>query len=1122
MKRFVNLVITASLLSFGWSCQQEQLEPVVPQNEGTIEISIELADALQTKSDHDGSAVTTVWYEVYDNKSEERIFPKADSDRTFPAEANASAMATDPDENRLTLTDGKATLQFQTLKNRSYKILFWAMSGTDAPYTWSTLDNISMNYDKSGKRDAFFGSIEVLGQNTSDLSVTLQRPFSLINFGAAKDEIELYNDAPCIRTVIGDEVTYHPYSGAEIEFENVATAFSVASGAPVADSEEELTQAYASLVLNPGDMEGQGYLSIKNEGDTEATDYVYMTASYILAPSEGTTIDMTATFKCLEDGTAETSFTYPLATVPVQANHRTNILGRIFTGSGQLSVSKMVGWEDYNKELWNGETQVITPAEDNVYVVTTAEQLAWVAQQVNIGADTFAGKTVRLGADIDLAGSLWTPIGDSGENSYTHNFQGTFDGDGKTIRNMKVDHPDAGGLFGHMVKGTVRDLTIDGFEITSDHYAGAIAGWIEQGGGNILVTGCKALNGKIEVSVITKDDGMHHDLGDKAGSIVGFGYKGTYTDNVAENVEIRGYRDLGGILGYAHEATVTGNSITNVTIKQNLDIDYKKTEENGDTPTTLGDYVGRISGADNCVIDDNTGTAGIYAPIEGYNAILKYLNTGEYHIFNLEGLKQLNQFFKDNYSANDTWDRSYNISADIDATGFTWESVWMNVGSNDNDGLILDGHGHTISNLTITGGGLLSGTPKGSNEGTTPGVVRDITIDGANVTGDHFTSVFWGNCYGDVMYENVVVRNSKIKGACNVGAFIGGTSIEDGGDIELTFKNCLVTGTTLEATGKDGQDPNGASGYVGRAYGATSITFEGRNNVSNSNITNLNQLVGGTYYGYTTWVDGGFASTGCCDTKTNWGGLVGVIADGLALNEGIYSVSNANGLAKVNEMMADQSMGKNAVIEITDDIDFTGKIWTPVDSHADKKFNISEIIGNNHTIKNLTINGQAMFTRFAGTGDVTIKDVTFENAVVTSSKLNTSILTVQTYQNILLDNVDVKNSTITGAYKVAPLIATVYNEKESTVTAKLKNCDISDVTVKATAYDFCTSGLVAFVKADDGERIEFENCSVTDVKLMAPDDSYKAHAAVYTQGSGSLFNEAEGVTVTNVTFEALE
>ena len=162
-----------------------------------------------------------------------------------------------------------------------------------------------------------------------------------------------------------------------------------------------------------------------------------------------------------------------------------------------------------------------------------------------------------------------------------------------------------------------------------------------------------------------------------------------------------------------------------------------------------------------------------------------------------------------------------------------------------------------------------------------------------------------------------------------------------------------------------------------------------------------------------------------------------------------------------------------------------------------------------------------MFKRFAGSGDVTVKNVTFDNASVNSTAINTSILTVQTYQNVLLDNVDVRNSSINGGYKVAPLIGTVYNENSSTITATLKNCDVENVTVKATSYDFCTTGMVAFVYADDNDTIEFENCTVKDVKLMAPNDSYKAHAAIYTTGSGSLYNEAEGVTVTNVTFEAL-
>jgi len=247
------------------------------------------------------------------------------------------------------------------------------------------------------------------------------------------------------------------------------------------------------------------------------------------------------------------------------------------------------------------------------------------------------------------------------------------------------------------------------------------------------------------------------------------------------------------------------------------------------------------------------------------------------------------------------------------------------------------------------------------------------------------------------------------------------------------------------------------------------------------------------------------------------------VSDGLYRDANAnYYVYNANGLATINSMMKDKTTGKDTVVNIMADIDFTGKAWTPVDSHADTAFTLKEINGNGHTISNLTINGQAMFNRFAGSGDVVIKDITFDNATVNSTAINSSILTVQSYQNVLLDNVDVKNSTINGGYKVAPLIATVYNESNTTVTATLKNCDVSNTTVKATSYDFCTTGMVAFVYADDNDKIEFENCTVTDVKLIAPDDGYKAHAAVYTTGSESLYNEVEGVTVTNVTFEALK
>lgn len=231
-----------------------------------------------------------------------------------------------------------------------------------------------------------------------------------------------------------------------------------------------------------------------------------------------------------------------------------------------------------------------------------------------------------------------------------------------------------------------------------------------------------------------------------------------------------------------------------------------------------------------------------------------------------------------------------------------------------------------------------------------------------------------------------------------------------------------------------------------------------------------------------------------------------------------YNVTTAAGLKKLNEMFVANSAGK-VTLNLKNDIDFSGYTWVPVDSHVDRGSEIDVINGNGYTISNLEIKGQAMFTRFAGYGDVVIKDITFDNATVNSNgNINTSILTVQTYQNVLLDNVDVKNSSITGGYKVAPLIGTVYNESTSTVTATLKNCDVENVTVKATSYDFCTTGMVAFVYADDNDKIVFENCTVKDVRLYAP-NVYTAHAAIYTEGSDVLFNEAVGVTVENVTFE---
>ena len=97
-------------------------------------------------------------------------------------------------------------------------------------------------------------------------------------------------------------------------------------------------------------------------------------------------------------------------------------------------------------------------------VVRNTEDLVRFATMVNTG-NTFAGKTVKLGADINLAGLNWTPIGND-----TNYFCGTFDGQDHTISNMtiNVNTPDKNqfvGLFGGVKKATIKNLTMTDVKI---------------------------------------------------------------------------------------------------------------------------------------------------------------------------------------------------------------------------------------------------------------------------------------------------------------------------------------------------------------------------------------------------------------------------------------------------------------------------------------------------------------------------------------------------------------------------------------------------------------------------------------------------------------------------------
>lgn len=119
-------------------------------------------------------------------------------------------------------------------------------------------------------------------------------------------------------------------------------------------------------------------------------------------------------------------------------------------------------WYDYRDTSFNIDGK---GSLDNPIVVSTAEQLAQIAWLVNEGGNTFQGKVVALGADIDLKRSdntkpQWIPIG----RDETHCFKGVFIGVNPSqegweqsthkisnmyIRAEKSSYTDYFGLFGY-------------------------------------------------------------------------------------------------------------------------------------------------------------------------------------------------------------------------------------------------------------------------------------------------------------------------------------------------------------------------------------------------------------------------------------------------------------------------------------------------------------------------------------------------------------------------------------------------------------------------------------------------------------------------------------------------
>lgn len=271
-------------------------------------------------------------------------------------------------------------------------------------------------------------------------------------------------------------------------------------------------------------------------------------------------------------------------------------------------------WAKHVPDLWDGSVDTTWYNDtDTEFTLTTAEQLAGLAKLVDDG-NTFTGKTVKVGKNLDLRyvpegateSQCFNPIGSYRKDKI---FKGTFDGQSHTIANMSQNtwaldngyyYGDLGlGLFGMVEDATIKNLTMDGASISGEsaicgsvaacaygectfenitvknskvndyqYYAGGVVGW---------ASGDHTYK-NINVDASTTVGSQWGDFGNANGGIIGgAGTSGTYhfedctvacridaTNDVVSAYQWYNYRNSGMLIGKVGPETIV-NEVTTVT-----------------------------------------------------------------------------------------------------------------------------------------------------------------------------------------------------------------------------------------------------------------------------------------------------------------------------------------------------------------------------------------------------------------------------------------------------------------------------------------------------------------------------------------------------------------------------
>ena len=297
MKKLFFYLSVAMIAVAAVSCQKEMV--VADGENGNVTLTIQTPE-VATKAIADGMNVDIVHYEIYKNENGHKN--SLSGTRLIKGSVPMSAKG--------------ATLSLNLLQGQEYVGLFWAQVDGQSYYDVTDLRDVKVAYPNE-ENNLTYANDEARAafcqkktfSTGKNVTVVLERPFAQINLGTTIADLK-------------DDYTI-TLEQSSMTVAGVANTFNVAAmTAGTTANNVVFSLATVPYAFNPSET-----LTANNQ------TWAYAGMNYVLVPNDAATVDVTYSIKT-DVGTVSRH----VPTVPVQKNHRTNLLGNLLTQETAIEI----------------------------------------------------------------------------------------------------------------------------------------------------------------------------------------------------------------------------------------------------------------------------------------------------------------------------------------------------------------------------------------------------------------------------------------------------------------------------------------------------------------------------------------------------------------------------------------------------------------------------------------------------------------------------------------------------------------------------------------------------------------------------------------------------------------